>query len=231
MCGRFAITLPDDAVARLFSAAPDNDLPPVPRHNVCPTQPVAAVVAEAAGRRLRALRWGFVPRWARSLSDGPLLINARAETLAEKPAFAEAARTRRCLIPATGFYEWTKDESGARLPWFARPCGAEVAAFAGIWQVWTSPDGESLATCAIVTTAAGPDLAAIHHRAPLALAPGDWALWLGEAGKGAARLMRPAPAGAWDVWRVDPRVNSNRAEGPDLMVPLAAGQGGAQGAP
>lgn len=228
MCGRFAITLPDDAMARLFQAAPDNDLPPVPRYNVCPTQPVAAVISDGsgpAGRRLRALRWGFVPSWARRPGDGPLLINARAETIADKPAFAAAARARRCLIPASGFYEWTRDEAaggaGRRLPWFARPVGAEIAALAGIWQDWAGPDGEQLSTCAIVTVAAGPDLSAIHHRAPLMIAPPDWALWLGEAGRGAARLMRPPEAGSWEVWRVDPRVNSNRAEGADLMAPLA----------
>lgn len=224
MCGRFAITLPSDAMAQLFVAAPDNDLPPVPNFNVCPTVPVHAVIQGGdAGtrRRLVALRWGFVPRWYKTPSDGPLLINARAETLAEKPAFREACRARRCLIPATGFYEWTKDGEGARLPWYIyRPDGAPVV-FAGVWQDWTGADGTHLATCAIVTTAANDPMQAIHHRMPVILEPGDWPLWLGEAGKGAARLMRAAPDDALRWHRVDPKVNSNRASGAELIEPLA----------
>ena len=224
MCGRFAITLPSDAMAQLFAAAPDNDLPPVPNFNVCPTVPVHAVIqGGGAGtrRRLVALRWGFVPHWYKTPSDGPLLINARAETLAEKPAFREACRARRCLIPATGFYEWTKDAQGARLPWYIyRPDGAPVV-FAGVWQDWTGADDTHLSTCAIVTTAANDPMQAIHHRMPVILEPGDWPLWLGEAGLGAARLMRAAPDDALRWHRVDPKVNSNRASGPELIEPFA----------
>ena len=105
MCGRFAITLPSDAMARLFNAAPDNDLPDVPNFNVCPTTQVHTITAGENGRRLRPMRWGFLPHWYKSPTDGPLLINARAETIAEKPAFRAACRERRCIIPATGFYE------------------------------------------------------------------------------------------------------------------------------
>ena len=111
MCGRFAITLPPDAMAQLFEAVPANDLPQVPNYNVCPTNQVHAVIG-GDQRRLVSLRWGFLPHWYKTPSDGPLLINARAETIAEKPAFRSACRERRCLIPATGFYEWTK-ASGA----------------------------------------------------------------------------------------------------------------------
>ncbi|PWR01506.1 DUF159 family protein [Meridianimarinicoccus roseus] len=222
MCGRFAITLPADAMAQLFAAAPDNALPPVPEYNVCPTQTVHAVLAgESGGRRLSGLRWGFVPHWYKTPTDGPLLINARAETIAEKPAFRAACRTRRCLIPATGFYEWTKDSTGARLPWYIRRTDGAPAVFAGVWQDWTGAEGERLRTCAIVTIAANVAMQAIHHRMPVILEPEDWPLWLGEAGKGAARLMRAAPEDALTWHRVDPAVNSNRAEGPDLIAPLA----------
>jgi len=118
MCGRFAITLPSDAMAQLFDAAPGNDLPEVPNFNVCPTNGVHVVISGETGRRLTQMRWGFLPHWYKTPSDGPLLINARSETLAEKPAFRAACRERRCLIPATGFYEWTKDAEGKRLPWY-----------------------------------------------------------------------------------------------------------------
>ncbi|WP_369914908.1 SOS response-associated peptidase [Maritimibacter sp. 55A14] len=192
MCGRFAITLPDEAVARLFAATPSNDLPPVPRYNVCPTQDVAAVTSAGAARRLRPMRWGFLPHWYKCPTDGPLLINARAESIAKKPAFRDAASARRCLIPASGFFEWTKDAEGKRLPWYIHPAESDALAFAGIWQDWEA-EGVRLTTCAIVTTAASTALSAIHHRMPVVVAPDDWPLWLGEAGHGAARLMRPAP--------------------------------------
>ena len=222
MCGRFAITLPVDAMARLFDAAPDNDLPAPPEYNVCPTVPIHAVRSGPAGRRLSALRWGLIPQWYKTPNDGPLLINARAETIADKPAFRTAARERRCLIPATGFYEWTKDAAAHRLPWFIARADGATLVMAGVWQDWTGADGTHLATCAIVTTAANPAMAAIHHRMPVILAPCDWPLWLGEAGKGAARLMRAAPEDALVWHRVGTAVNSNRAAGPGLIQPLAA---------
>ncbi|MFD1341366.1 SOS response-associated peptidase [Litorisediminicola beolgyonensis] len=224
MCGRFALTLPHDAMAQLFAAAPDNDLPPVPNFNICPTNSVAVVLREgdddSAPRRLSALRWGFLPHWYKTQTDGPLLINARAETLAEKPAFRAAARARRCLIPATGFYEWTKNADGTRLPWYiARSDGAPLA-FAGLWQDWER-EGERLRTCAIVTCAANSEMAAIHHRMPVILDAADWPLWLGEAGHGAATLMAPAEEGHLAMHRVSREVNSNRASGPELIEPLA----------
>ena len=219
MCGRFAITLPPDAMARLFDAVPANDLPPVPNYNVCPTDRIHAVVSDGQ-RRLVALRWGFIPHWYKSPSDGPLLINARAETVADKPAFRAAVRARRCLIPADGFYEWTKDTSGARLPWFFRRTDAAPVVFAGLWQDWER-EGEKLTTCAIVTTGAEGSLTQIHHRVPVILQPEDWALWLGEAGKGAAGLMTPPAEGDLTFHRVDPKVNSNRASGASLIEPIA----------
>ena len=219
MCGRFAITLPDDAMTALFEAAPANDLPNIPNFNVCPTLQVHTVTSEDGIRRLRPMRWGFLPHWYKSLTDGPLLINARSETIAEKPAFRAAARDRRCLIPATGFYEWTKDSEGKRLPWYIHSRERETLAFAGVWQVWEKGDAP-LVTCAIVTTQANQAVAAIHHRMPVILGPEDWPLWLGEAGKGAATLMTAAPEDALAYHRVDQAVNSNRAAGSDLIKPI-----------
>lgn len=137
MCGRFAVTLPQDAMAQLFAARPVNDLPTVPNYNVCPTNDVHVVTSDSADRQLGSMRWGFIPHWYKTPADGPLLINARAETIAEKPAFRSAARNRRCLIPASGFYEWTKDEDGNRLPWFIHPAEGDALAFAGIYQSGT----------------------------------------------------------------------------------------------
>ncbi|MCG6901817.1 MAG: SOS response-associated peptidase [Rhodobacter sp.] len=218
MCGRFAITLPPDAMAQLFAAAPANDLPRVPNFNVCPTNNVHVVLAGETGRRLVAMRWGFLPHWYKAPNDGPLLINARAETIAEKPAFRAAARERRCLIPASGFYEWTKDADGARLPWYIHRADASPIAFAGVWQLWDKGD-TPLTTCAIVTTPARGPVTAIHHRMPMTVRPENWPLWLGEAGMGAAALMA-APPTDFVFHRVDRAVNSNRASGPDLIEPI-----------
>lgn len=208
-------------MAQLFAAKPANDLPKVPNFNVCPTNPVHVVQAGAGGRQLVAMRWGFLPHWYKTQTAGPLLINARAETIAEKPAFAAAARERRCLIPASGFYEWTKAEGGARLPWYIHRSNGAPIAFAAVWQSWGADD--PVKTCAIVTTAANQGLSAIHHRMPLILEPQDWGKWLGEEGHGAATLMRPGAEGVLVYHRADPAVNSNRAEGPELIEPFEPG--------
>ncbi|SNS97637.1 SOS response-associated peptidase [Antarctobacter heliothermus] len=218
MCGRFAITLPPDAMAQLFQAVPSNDLPEVPNYNVCPTTQIHAVMADD-GRRLVSMRWGFLPHWYKAPNGGPLLINARAETIAEKPAFKAACRERRCLIPCTGFFEWTKDMDGNRLPWYIHAADNAPLVFAGVWQDWER-DGQAFHSCAIVTCAANDTMSEIHHRMPVLLSPDIWGKWLGEDGPGAATLMTPAPNDALRYYRVDPEVNSNRAKGPDLIAPI-----------
>jgi len=219
MCGRFALTLPNEAMVSLFKATPANDLPPLPNYNICPTNQAHTVTSDDGSRRLRPMRWGFLPHWYKATNGGPLLINARAETIAEKPAFKAAVRDRRCLIPVSGFYEWTKDADGNRLPWWITPRSGDMLAFAGIWQDWERGD-EAFTTCAIVTTGANASMSEIHHRMPVILSPGDWPLWLGEAGHGAAPLMQSAPNDALAFHRVDPAVNSNRAKGAQLIEPL-----------
>ncbi|HMO73621.1 MAG TPA: SOS response-associated peptidase [Paracoccaceae bacterium] len=223
MCGRFTLTHPTEALAALFGTAPSNDLPDGPRFNVCPTQTIPVVTSEGGVRRLRPMRWGFLPQWYKTPADGPLIINARADTIATKPAFREAVRARRCLVPASGFYEWeTAADGRTKLPWYFTRADGQPMALAGLWQRWER-DGQAIDTCAIVSTDAGPGMAGLHHREAVVLEPADWPLWLGEAGHGAAVLMRAAAPGALaPPWRVDPRVNSNRAEGPDLILPLAA---------
>lgn len=217
MCGRFAMTLPADAMASLFEATLANDLPDWPNYNICPTNQIGVVISQEDTRRFVSMRWGFIPHWYKKPGDGPLLINARSETIAEKPAFRKAARERRCLIPATGFYEWTKDSEGNRLPWYIYPSEGPLV-FAGVWRSWGQD--EVMNTCAIVTTNAGARMQEIHHREPVVLRPKDWGMWLGEEGKGAALLMTATEPGALKFHRVDRAVNSNRASGPELIEPL-----------
>ena len=167
------------------------------------------------------MRWGFLPHWYKEVNGGPLLINARAETIAEKPAFRAAARERRAIIPACGFYEWTRLPDKTKLPWYITRTDGSPMAFAAVWQDWERGE-DRLTTAAIVTTEAGPPMSDIHHRVPVVLEPEDWPLWLGEAGKGAARLMRAPAEDALQFHRVDPAVNSNRASGPELIEPIEA---------
>lgn len=195
MCGRFALTTPHEAVAEHFHALLDPleeaGVPPPPRRDIRPTQTIPAVVLRGADRVVTAMRWGFLPHWYKAPGAGPLIINARAEGIAGKPAFRRAVRETRCLIPANGFFEWRPgpEPGPQRVHWLA-PEGEALFAFAGVWREW----GEAgLATAAIVTCPANDSLSAIHHRMPVVVPPADYGLWLGEEGKGAATLMRPAP--------------------------------------
>ncbi|MDE0850299.1 SOS response-associated peptidase [Yoonia sp.] len=219
MCGRMAFTLPKEAMVQLFEATPSNNLPEAPNYNVCPTVQIPVVTSDGDARRLRPMRWGFVPHWYEKPNGGPLLINARAETIAEKPAFRAACRARRCLIPVTGFYEWTRDGKTTPLPWFVQRRDGAPLVMAGIWQDWERGD-EAHTTCAIVTTSANKAMARIHHRIPVILSQQDWSLWLGESGKGAALLMKSAPEDALSFHRVGTEVNSNRASGAVLLDPI-----------
>ncbi len=201
MCGRYMITSGFEAMARLFEAELDlgaNMIGDADRPNVSPTEAIPVVVRAGGGRKIVAMRWGLVPPWYETATGGPLLINARAEGIASKPAFARAVRARRCLIPADGFYEW-QGEKRAKTPFAIRRPDGGPFAFAGLWESWRGQP-----TAAIVTCAANATLAAIHERMPVVLAPADWPLWLGEAGDGAARLMVPAPDAALVATPADP---------------------------
>jgi putative SOS response-associated peptidase YedK len=215
MCGRLAISLPKEAMTELFQATPANDLPQTPNYNVCPTDNIHTVTSNQGTRHLRAMRWGFVPSWYATLAGGPLLINARSETITEKPAFRDACQSRRCLIPADGFYEWARNAGEKPIPYRVLKSDEQPMAMAGIWQN-CEIDGSIIATCAIVTTGANKTMGKIHHRLPVIIGPEDWPLWLGEAGKGAANLMQPVAEYVLDLQRVSTAVNSSRASGPKL---------------
>ena len=212
MCGRITITDPNEALAALFAAVAGNDLPENPRFNICPTNPVAVVTSDAGARRLRTMRWGLIPAWYKAPNDGPLIINARSDTVARKPAFRDAIRQRRCILPASGFYEWSAGPNGSRLPWYITRADGQPMAFGALYSHWGDID-----TVATVTVDGGPNMAGIHDREPVILDPADWPLWLGEAGHGAATLMKPTAPGVLRAHRVDPAVNSNRAQGPQLV--------------
>lgn len=218
MCGRLSITEPTEAMVQLFQASPSNSLPVGPNYNVCPTQEIAVVTSDTGLRHLRPMRWGFIPAWYKTPTDGPLLINARSETIAEKPAFREACRQRRCLIAASGFYEWKREKGATPLPWYVTRTDNTPIVFAGIWQDW-GQGGERVSTCAVVTCDANADMAPIHDRLPVVLEPKDWPKWLGEEGKGAALLMKPTEVGRLRFTRVGTAINSNRAQGPELIEP------------
>ncbi|MBV7378792.1 SOS response-associated peptidase [Maritimibacter sp. DP4N28-5] len=218
MCGRMANTLPHDAVANLFGAVPANTLPPLPDYNICPTQDVAVITWENGKRRYRPMRWGFLPVWYKAMNDGPLIINARSETVAEKPAFRGAIRETRCLVPVTGFYEWHR-AGGKKVPHFFHRADGEPLVMAGVWRDW-GEDG--LSSFAVLTTEANALMAPIHNRIPVVIESEDWGMWLGEEGKGAATLMHAPAEEVLTYHRVSQAVNSNRAEGPDLIEPVEA---------
>ena len=219
MCGRFAITIPSDAMSQFFAAQPVNNLPDVPNFNVCPTNFIHVITFNGLERKLESLRWGFVPNWYQAVNAGPLLINARSETVAQKPAFANASRERRCLIPCSGFYEWSEDLEGNKIPWFLKRNDGAPLVFGGVWQEW-GDETAIVKTCAIVTTASNSKLSKIHHRLPLVLERSDWGFWLGEEGHGASCLMMPTANDILTAYKVSNNINSNMSSGPDLMSPV-----------
>src|SRR4051794_17072466 len=186
MCGRFVITSPPAALRQIFGYLEQPNFPP--RYNVAPTQPIPVVMLENGGRHFRLMRWGLVPSWVKDPRKFSLLINARAETVREKPAFKNAVRRRRCLIPADGYYEWQVSGERKR-PHFIYRSDERPIGLAGLAETWIGPNGEELDTVAIVTAPAGPDLAVLHHRVPVTIAPGDFDRWLDCSDDSAENVM------------------------------------------
>ena len=220
MCGRFTLGTPDHILAELFQLL---NMPPLkPRYNIAPTQPVAVVQTSASGsgRDMDLVRWGLVPSWAKDPSIGARMINARAEGVAEKPSFRGPFRSKRCLIPADGFYEWAK--AGARKqPYHFRLKDGGPFAFAGLWDAWAAPDGSTLETCAIITTTPNEAVAPVHDRMPVILDRHDHERWLSRdalVGELLA-LLRPCPASILEARPVGPHVNNPRNDGPECTVP------------
>jgi putative SOS response-associated peptidase YedK len=182
-----------EEVRNLFNYVEQPDFPP--RQHVAPGQPIAIVRAGGDARHFTLVRWGFVPSWAKEILPGKPLINARSETIAEKPSFRNAIRRRRCLIPADGFYEWEGDVPGKKKPYYIQKHDRGLMAFAGIWEHWMAPDGSELETAAIITTSANALVATIHSRSPVVIAPEDFERWLdcrSDDVREIVPLMRPA---------------------------------------
>lgn len=221
MCGRYALTLPHDAVAGFFGVQHDKTHFTEPRYNICPTQDIPVAVEFEGQRYLTPMRWGFIPQWYKAPTDGPLLINARAETVAEKPAFREASASRRCLVPASGFYEWRRSGAGAKEPWYFQAAKADLFAFAGIWQAWSAPDsGARLVTCAILTTDAGNRMAEIHNREPVVIEPDDFGAWLNKQADLPSGLLLGRPDEFYRRYRVSKTINGARGNDPSYIAPV-----------
>ena len=217
MCGRYELHTQPAAIALAFGLAH----PPAisARYNIAPMQDVVVVRNEGGVRTLSVVRWGLIPSWAKDPAISSKLINARSETAADKPSFRDALKMRRCIVPASGFYEWDRSDPKKPLPWYVTRSDRAPMVFAALWQDWGQGE-ERLSTCAILTCAANAQMAKVHDRLPVILDPEDWALWLGEEGKGAARLMEPVPDGALTMVRVGTEINSSRAQGEGLIVPV-----------
>ena len=221
MCGRFALFATPEQLVEYFELMAPPSATLEPHYNIPPGQQIAAVRAgRDGGRRLDLLHWGLVPFWAKDRRIGYKLINARLESLADKPAFREAFTRRRCLIPASGFYEWAHAGDGAkRKPFFVRTPDEPLLAFAGLWERWRGPDGAPLETCTIVTSAANAALAPIHDRMPVAVARADFAAWL-DPTTGLADVAALAARGpSLEVWPVAADVNDPRNDGAELIAP------------
>jgi putative SOS response-associated peptidase YedK len=227
MCGRFSLFSPGEKIAEVFGLPEALHLEP--RYNVAPTQLVLTVI-EDRGRRPQVVQWGLVPSWAKDPSGASRMINARSETVAEKPAYRAAFHRRRCLIPADNFFAWKKE--GARpQAWLFRMRDKRLFAFAGIWEIWER-DGHAVASCCILTTTPNELMRPIHHRMPVVLPESDWDKWLSPEidrlpaswqVKELMPMLRPFPAEEMSAAPVGDRVNDVRNDDPRCLEPLESG--------
>ena len=222
MCGRFVITSAPEALRQVFGYIEQPNFPA--RYNVAPTQPVPVVIVENGARHFRLMRWGLLPSWVKDPRQFTLLINARAETVQEKPAFKNAIRRRRCLIPADGYYEWHTAE-GRKQPYFIHPRASGPIGFAGLSETWMGPNGEELDTVAIITAAASTGMSVLHHRVPVTIAPNDFEQWLDCSADNASDIMTMlrAPDEGTFIWHpVSAAVGKPANDDAQLILPISA---------
>ena len=226
MCGRFGLFVTPEVLEEYFSLTDFTAaLAPPPRYNLTPGQAIAVVRERDGRRRLDALQWGLVPFWAKDASIGRRLINARLDGVADKPAFREAWTRRRCLIPASGFYEWSEPVDGRKRPHFIRPGDEPLFALAGLWERWRTPAGDKLETCVILTTDANAQLAPIHDRMPLLIPRDAHALWL-DPGSSVADVAKLAERPRTLAVRpVSFAVNDPRKDDETLIAPAEEAAG------
>ena len=228
MCGRFVITSAPAALRQLFGYAEQPNFPP--RHNIAPTEPVPVVILEHGGRHFRLMRWGLVPAWVKDPRTFSLLINARSETVRQKPAFKNAIKRRRCLIPADGYYEWQEAGGRKRAYFIHRRDGAPVG-FAALAETWMGPNGEEFDSVAIVTAPASRDLAALHHRVPVTIAPEHFERWLDCRANEAEEIMAllTGPGEGEFAWHeVSTRVNRVAHDDAQLILPITEAERAAE---
>ncbi len=221
MCGRFVIAVRAEEMREHFGVADAPEM--LPRFNAGPEQGIAIIRLEHGERRLVMLRWGFPVK----LPDEPkpkLVINARGETVDTKATFRDAFRDRRCLIPASGFYEWQQADRGPKQPFYARPKNGQPFAMAGIWERTTEPGGRTVESVAIVTCEANAFLQPIHERMPVILMTADWEIWLSGSSQAAKALIRPAPDDFFAAYAVSTVVNRMANDGPELILPQKLGE-------
>lgn len=224
MCGRLALTTPPDAVRDFFDYTDRPNFPP--RYNIAPTQPIATVRYEYGSRRFHLVRWGLIPSWVKDPSSFTLLINARAETAAEKPSFRAAMRHHRCLIPASGFYEWRRTSEGKQ-PFLIRPADGDVMAFAGLWETWSDPDGGDMDTGAILTIQSNRMMSEIHHRMPVIVKPDSFDAWLDTANveaREAKKMLVPVEDDYLVATPISARVNKVVNDDADVQTPIDLGE-------
>jgi putative SOS response-associated peptidase YedK len=224
MCGRYSITTAPEAMRQLFGYLEQPNFPP--RYNIAPTQPVPIVRLDQGRRQFALVRWGLIPSWVKDPKRFALLHVARGESVNEKPAFRNAMKRRRCLVPADGFYEWTEHGERKR-PFFIRQKSGQPIAFAGLWETWEGPNGEELETVAIITTPANRMLGVIAERMPAILPPGAFDPWLDCAAvdaQTAAAFIVPAPEDLLEAYPVSTAVNRTANDGPALIEPVSAAE-------
>lgn len=224
MCGRFVITSPPAAIRQVFGYAEQPNFPP--RFNVAPTQPVPVIILDRGARHFRLMRWGLVPAWVKDPRKFTLLINARSETVQDKPAFRNAIRRRRCLIPADGYYEWHVSADRKR-PYFIYRADRKPFGFAGLGETWVGPNGEEVDTVAIVTAPASPDLAVLHHRVPVTIAEDAFERWLdcsSDSAEGVMSMLTGPREGEFSWHEVSTRVNRVANDDAQLVLPITEEQ-------
>lgn len=231
MCGRYATTLPPEMMVELFHLLNQIDFPP--RYNITPTQPIAVVWEQSGRRTIQLVRWGFVPGWVKDPREFSLLINARAETMAEKPSFRDAVRHSRCIVPASGYYEWMKAPDGKRQPYYITMADDSPMVFAGLYSTWSGPDGEEVDTACIVTVEPNLEISSVYDRMPAMLTGDAVDMWLNTRDfdvKAATQLALPLPPGSLKYHPVSKAVGRADADGPELIRPISPAEAEAEAA-
>ena len=223
MCGRYAATLPPEMMVELFKLLKSIDM--VPRYNIAPTQPIAAIWEEGGRREGHFARWGLVPRWVKDPREFPLLVNARAESMGDKPAFRDPLKHGRCIVPASGYYEWHTGPDKKKRPYYITRADGQPMALAGLFATWSGPEGEEVDSVATITVAANRQLSVIHDRMPAILMSEDeidaWLNVREVRAEEAAQMALPLEDGVLKFHPVSMRVNSAREDDPGLIVEVA----------